>query len=95
MLEFMITPPPPSFLYSDSHMRCSVCGQGPLMAGNGHLMSHCLNCGRFQHSTILFTWQWLDLPKKLWSRLKHLLAPFSDGLKRLFSNAPIHARDNL
>lgn len=38
-------------ILSDSAHRCCRCGQGPVMAGDGFMMSHCMNCGNWQPST--------------------------------------------
>lgn len=37
-------------ILGDSAHRCCRCGQGPVMAGDGFLMSHCMNCGNWQPS---------------------------------------------
>ena len=83
MLDFMMIPQPSSHLYGDSQLRCSVCGQGPLMAGGGHLFSHCLNCGRFQHTTGLVTWNWSDLSKGIFSHFQVVFARCLSGWKKL------------
>ena len=35
-------------IFSDTAHRCCRCGQGPVMAGDGFMMSHCMNCGNWQ-----------------------------------------------
>lgn len=35
----------PSLILSDNAHRCRYCGQGPVMAVDGHLMDRCANCG--------------------------------------------------
>ena len=41
----------PGMFYCDRYHRCRRCGQGPLMASDGFLMVHCLNCGSYHCSS--------------------------------------------
>lgn len=79
MLDYVLMRHLPGSIYSDSIYRCQSCGQGPVMAGDGFLMTRCLNCGRYHHAT--------DLPGLDFSWLRKKMDSFWVHVKALWKSA--------
>ena len=49
MMDYMLLGHSSRMIFSDSANRCVACGHGPVMGGDGFLMTHCMNCGVYRH----------------------------------------------
>ena len=62
----------PSLLLSNSAYRCQRCGRGTIVASDGFMLTHCLNCGTYHASGEPFDFGAGWLTDKIAAGLKRL-----------------------